>query len=217
VGWCLAAAALVVAAAVIALLARMTYVELSELKPAGWRESLGGLAGLVLRLVLAGGLVLALVLGLIVLLRWSPYWVMAAGQPEGPALDVVVVVTILAEVALWPFFALALLLASLLVVEDCSVVRGWRQWLALLRRHLGRAYLYEAMAAGLGLVVTLPLAFPLLAFTTLDLDERLLIPALFTRTVLFGLALSPLLAYLVVANVFIYLNLRYGWEGRQEK
>src|SRR5262249_22809218 len=78
VGWCLAAPALVIAAAVIALLTRMTYVELSELKPAGWRESLGGLAGLVLRLVLAGGLVPALVIGLIVLLRWLPYWMLDA-------------------------------------------------------------------------------------------------------------------------------------------
>jgi hypothetical protein len=216
--WCLAAAALVVAAAVDAVLTRMTYVELSRLRPAGWGESLGGLAGLALRLAVAAGLVLAVVIGLIVLLRWLPYWVLAAGQPgEVPrqtAVDVLVVGTILAEVALWPFFALALLLGPIFVVEDCSVVRGCRQWLALLRRHLGRAYLYEAMAAGLGLVVTLPLAFPLLAFTTLYLDERLLVPALFTRTVLSGLALSPLLAYLVVANVFIYLNLRYGGEAR---
>jgi hypothetical protein len=217
-GGCLAGAALVVAAAVTAVLTRMTYLELSQLKPAGWRESLGGLVGLVLRLVIAAGLVLAVVLGLIVLLRWLPYWLLAGGQPEGATrqtvVDVVVVVTVLAEVALWPFFAFVLLLGPLLVVEDCSVVQGWRQWLALLRQHLGRAYLYEAMAAGLGVAVALPLAFPLLAFTNLYLDERLLVPALFTRTVLFGLALSPLLAYLVVANVFIYLNLRYGWEGR---
>jgi hypothetical protein len=31
----------------------------------------------------------------------------------------------------------------------------------------------------------------------------------FTRWVLTGLAAAPLLAYLMVANVFIYINLRY--------
>ena len=41
-------------------------------------------------------------------------------------------------------------------------------------------------------------------------DFPQLLPAIaFTRTVLSGLALAPLLAYLMVANVFIYINLRY--------
>jgi hypothetical protein len=44
-------------------------------------------------------------------------------------------------------------------------------------------------------------------------DERLLLTAAFTRNVLLGLVLTPLLAYLIVANVFVYLNLRYEFKS----
>jgi hypothetical protein len=75
--------------------------------------------------------------------------------------------------------------------------------------------LYEALAIALGLVVTLPLVLPLLATLGFHLDERLAGPASFTRQVLAGLALAPLFAYVTVANVFIYLNLRYDLGGRR--
>ncbi len=74
-------------------------------------------------------------------------------------------------------------------------------------------FLYEALALGLGLAATLLLALPWLALFALQAGgrSRNWLPAAiaFTRWVLAGLALAPLLCYLMVANVFIYINLRY--------
>jgi hypothetical protein len=53
------------------------------------------------------------------------------------------------------------------------------------------------------------LALPWLALVSYQPQPELQPAVRFTRWVLAGLALSPLLAYLMVANVFIYINLRY--------
>jgi hypothetical protein len=210
--WYLAAAALLVVAATTGLLTRLTYVELSRLRPARWREGLAGLDFLTARLGVTQGLVVGGTLGLIALLRWLPTWLLAGGA--SPAREVwaavAVVVGLVLEVCLWPVCVFVLLLGPVLVVEGASVVGALRQWARLVRQHPGRVLLYEALAMGQGLIATLPFAFPLLALYGLPLDERLLGPALFTRHVLTGCALAPLLAYLIVANVFIYLNLRYS-------
>jgi hypothetical protein len=210
--WYLAAAALLVVAATTGLLTRLTYVELARLRPARWREGLTGLDFLTARLAVTQGLVAGGTLGLIALLRWLPTWLLA-GEP-GAAREAwagaAVVVGLVLEVCLWPVCAFVLLLGPILVVEGSSVVGALRQWARLVRQHPGRVLLYEALAMGQGLIATLPFAFPLLALYGLPLDERLLGVAVFTRHVLTGLALAPLLAYLVVANVFIYLNVRYS-------
>ena len=57
---------------------------------------------------------------------------------------------------LWPVFFFWWLSPAVLVVEDCSVWRGMRRWLALLRQHLGRVFLYQTMALGLGVMVSAP-------------------------------------------------------------
>jgi hypothetical protein len=44
-----------------------------------------------------------------------------------------------------------------------------------------------------------------------DWEEVMLV----TSNVLYGLALTPLVAYLVVANVFLYLHLRYEPKPRR--
>ena len=217
--WCLLAAALVVVALMDTLLSQMTYVELSRLRPARWRETLAGLRRFTLRVAVALGLVGGGVLGLIALLRWLPPWLLSGGvetrSPWEAVAMVSVIFAILLEVALWPILVFVLLLTPLLVVEECSVWSALRQWLRLLRRHLGPALLYEGMAAGLGLVVALPFVFPLLLLGPVHGDDRLAFTARFTRDILAGLALAPLLAYLMVANVFIYLNLRYEVDSRK--
>src|SRR5437667_396694 len=50
------------------------------------------------------------------------------------------------EVILWPILGLALLLGPIVVVAECSVAAALRQWYGLLRRHLSRVLLYEALA-----------------------------------------------------------------------
>ena len=116
------------------------------------------------------------------------------------------------EVVLWPIVGFALLLPPILVVEDCSIGKALSLWLRLLRRDMGRVFLYEALALGLGLAATLLLALPWLAlfiYEPVDFPQLLPAPSPSRGRVLAGLALAPLLAYLMVANVFIYINLRY--------
>jgi hypothetical protein len=219
VAWLVTCALVVLFAALTAvLLTRMTYVELSRLRPARWRETVAGAVGLTVRVAVAQVLVVGFTLLLIVALRKLPSWFLerTAGGPAGEAgfptefgASATLVLAIIAEVGLWPVFGFALLLPALLAVENCSVASALVQWLRLLQRDLGRVFLYEALAVGVGLVATLPLLFPLLAFPGHDFGRRLDMAVLVTRTVLTCLAFAPLFAYLMVANVFIYLNLRY--------
>jgi hypothetical protein len=218
VAWLVTCGLLVLFAALTAaLLTRMTYVELSRLRPARWREAFAGAAGLTLQVAVAQVLVLGTTLLLIVALRLLPTWFLGSG-PGGEAwssdvgANTTLVLSMFAEVALWPIFGLALLLPGLLAVENCSAASALVQWLRLLQRDLGRAFLYEALAVGVGLVATLPLLFPLLPFAGTSFehfDPRLGPAVVVTKTVLTCLAFAPLFAYLVVANLFIYLNLRY--------
>ena len=56
-------------------------------------------------------------------------------------------VRLLLEVICWPVLAIAMLLMGpIFIVEDYSIVRGLREWLGMLRQHLGRIYLYQAIA-----------------------------------------------------------------------
>jgi hypothetical protein len=212
--WALAGAALLVVVVLTIVLSRLTFIELSRLRPGRWREALAGLRGLAGRLLLLEGGGLAGVVGLIVLFRWLPTRLLAGGPEAAGWLRVVGAHAVSAagmvlEVGLWPIAALLLLLGPLLVVEGCSAWSGLRQWLGLVRRHFVRALLYEALAVGLALLAGLAFALPLAALSAHAPDPRLLSTAVFTRDVLAGLLLTLLLAYLIVANVFIYLNLRY--------
>ena len=94
------------------------------------------------------------------------------------------------------------------MVEDCSIGRALRQWLRLLKMDLGRVFLYEALALGLGLAATLLLALPWLALVVYTPDARAGDGGHVHARVLAGLAAAPLLCYLMVANVFIYINLQ---------
>lgn len=221
-GCCLAGVGLIVMDFLTALLTQLTYIELARLRPARWGEGLAGIGRLTFRLVLLHLLVRGSIWGLIVLLRWLPHWLGPA--PEEPwttgqqiAAGNVLAVGMILETLLWPVFVFWWLLPSLLVVEDCSIGRGLRQWLALLRRHLGGVFLYQTAALALGGLVSAPL---------LVLIAPLFLPSFYppealhevvggVRSVLLGLACAPMLTYWIVANMFIYLNLRYGASNRR--
>lgn len=198
------------------VLTQMTAIELSQFRPARAAEVRDGMPRQTLRLMLAQGIVAGLVIGLMALLRVAPDWLnqLDAGD-YAPLLDVsraaLAVVRLLLEVLCWPVLGLALLLLGpVLVIEDYSVLQGLREWLRLLRQHLGRIYLSEALAFALAVVMTLPLLLPVFLTAGYLSGGRDLyaveVPAL---RLLAGVALTPLIAYLLVANVFIYLNLRY--------
>jgi hypothetical protein len=206
------AGAWLVAAFAVALLSRMTYTEVSRLRPARWRESAAGAGRLTVRVAVAHLLVLGAGVGLIWLARQLPAW--ATGAAGGPRLrglvaSWAVVLALVAEAAVWPVFGFALLLGPLLTVEGCSLASGLRQWARLIQGDTGRVFLYEALAIGLGLVIALPLSLPLLATAGLYADPAVQVAATFSRIMLTCVLLAPVAAYLVVANVFIYLNLRY--------
>jgi hypothetical protein len=222
-GWNLSAAGvglalvgLVAGSLIITLITQITFVELSRLRQPQRGDLWPGCLGNALRLAATLALVVGGGLGLIVALRALPEWIMAqaADGESWPryGAGAVLIVRLVLEVLFWPILALApLLLSPILVVEECSAVRGLVEWWGMLRRHLGRIFLYEALAAAMGIVFTAPLAIPiLLASASLDgLGDFHLLVGRATLTVLTGIALTPLLAYLLVANVFIYLNLRY--------
>ncbi len=206
-----ALALLVIVNAAAALITRMTYLELSRMRPARWREGAAGLVGATFGIAAAQVLTVGLAACLIAVLRYLPGYLTEASPGGGAALGASVVATVgmLLQVVLWPIFVVALLLPPILVVENCSVGKALSQWLRLLRIDIGRVFLYEALALGLGLAATLLLALPWLALVSYQPQPELQPAVRFTRWVLAGLALAPLLAYLMVANVFIYINLRY--------
>jgi hypothetical protein len=150
----------------------------------------------------------------ILLLRWLPD-ALGPPNPHEPGvwhdalLNVINGARLIVEAICWPIFGLAaLLMGPTLIVEEFSIAKGMAEWLGMLRKHLGRIYLYQSVAFAFAAVMTLPLLGPvLLAFGvapgTLSLGESV------TFYLLLGVSLTPMLAYLLVAHVFIYLNLRY--------
>lgn len=208
--WALAAAALLAWAWLSVVLSRMTFTEVSRLRRARWRDAWEGGAGAVVHLFLAQGTVAAAAAGAILALRLLPGWLMSRAEGYADAFatlaQVATVLGMVLELFLWPLFVLMLPLGAVVVVERCSFVSALGQWVALLWRNAGRVLLAEAMALGIGLLISLPLA--LLGVVVVVRGDPST-AARVTGCLLAGLLSSLLLAYLVVANVFIYLNLRY--------
>jgi hypothetical protein len=209
-----ALAVLVVGSVATALLTRMTFVEVSRLRPARWGEALGGVFGLSFRLGLAQLVVTGNTLLILEVLRILPKDFLDGALSRSVvspqvAATVAAIVAMVAEVLQWPIFGLSLLLAPILAVEGYPIGTALLQWLRLVRRQLGRAFVYEALAVGVGLVITLPLFLPLLTFVRIYPYPEIYGAVRATYIVLATMALGPLFAYLAVANVFVYLNLRY--------
>jgi hypothetical protein len=213
-GWLLPVAALLIWSWLAVMLSRMAYVELSRLRPARWRDGLAGCAARTFRLAVAQGLLVVLLAGLIAGLRWLPGWLLTAGndsteQAFQAVAGFVVVVGLVLELVLWPALLLLLPLGAVVVVEDASILSALGQWCRLVRQRAGRLLLAEALAVGVGLVIVAPLALLAAALLTRLSAPEFAATAAITQNVLCGLIASVGLAYLVVANVFIYLNLRY--------
>jgi hypothetical protein len=197
-------------------LTQMTYIELARLRPARHSELRIGLFRYSWRLVLAQVVVGTLFVGPLILLYLVPGWLGGATLlgPEPWQVSVrsgLAIARLLLEVLGWPIFLMGLLLLGpVLVIEDYSVGTALREWWGMLRRHIGRIYLYEALAFAIGGIMTLPLLLPIaLTAATVIPGRGLTLVTEATLSVLFGVAMTPLFAYLLVANVFIYLNLRY--------
>lgn len=196
-------------AAGTALLSQITFVELSRFRQARREEVFGQLQSIARRIAGSYLIVASAVALAIIGVRMLPGWVVAQGMAE-PIPAVAVAASLVLEVLLWPVLGLCLLLGPVVIIEDVGVCRSIVLCWSLVRHHLGRVLLYQGLALAIGVVITIPFLLPVWLAGTQGRDEG---TALVTLSLLGGCAMTPLFAYLVVANVFIYLNLRYEFSA----
>ena len=196
------------------ILTQLTALELSRFRPAHFSEIRGGLLSSAAKLVVTLGVIGGVLVSVILLLRWLPEVLTPANPVDAgiwldTLLHVIRGLRLIVEAICWPIFGLAMLLMGpTLVVEEYSIAKGLREWLGMLRQHLGRIYLYQAVAFAFAAIMTLPLLGPVLLASWLA-PHPLSLGESVTFYLLLGVSLTPMLAYLLVAHVFIYLNLRY--------
>jgi hypothetical protein len=199
------------------LLTQMTFIELSHSRPARWADATAGLGRTATRLAVSYLLLVGVPLLIILLLPRIPGWFLSAEGSAGQVLaGILLVLDLILIVFLGPWVGFSLLLGPILVVEDVSAGKAIREWWQFIRQYFSRVFFYEALAASLAAVVSLPLIFPVAVLAPSALGPGVgeaggfwLSIIQITLSLLGGLALTPLVAYLLVANVFIYLNLRY--------
>jgi hypothetical protein len=198
-----------------ALLTQITFVELSRLRPARAREIRSGLGRHTMQIACAQISGSGLILAVSLTLMYLPGWLQSANGPAWPdaLIAPLIVLSVVWEVVCWPLWTLLLLFAPIAVIEEGSLWRSVVEWLSMARRHVGRLLLYEAVAILLGLLVSAPFLVPALLVTWSQTGQLGMV-AYSTWSTLLGLAFTPLLAYLPVANVFIYLKLRYESSER---
>jgi hypothetical protein len=213
-GWILPPIALLTTCWLAVVLARMTYAELSRLRPARLSDALAGCVGPTVNLFVAQGLLAFLFGGLIFGLRWLPGWLLTAGNEQTTEVFAVVAVVmavlgIVLEAVLWCGLVLLLPLGALVAIEQGSFIKALGLWGRLVRQRRGPLLLAEGLALGFALVVAVPLALLAAGLLSRGVPAEHALATELTLRVLLGLLGSVVLAYLLVANVFIYLHLRY--------
>jgi hypothetical protein len=209
---------LLAGAVLTALLTRQTHLELSTMRPVRPAEARASAGRFVFRVFLGYVLTFGAGVGLLIVLNHAPEWVAKSTSSMGVSAHEVIVtaawvVCICLAVGIVIVMTLGLLVAPVLIVEDCSLGDAFREWRSILREHRGRVMVYEGMALAIAVVAALPLAVPVqiaLQFGALPLAASNWVVA-GLPFLLHALAISPALAFLAVANLFIYLNLRYEY------
>src|SRR5439155_18281962 len=109
-----------------------------RLRPARPKETRHHLARNALRIAVAYLLVGGSVVAGVMALRALPGWLLDPADAGTPGADMLAGLTtalaLLLEVLLWPILGLALLLAPVLVIEECGLFSAFRQWGLLLQR-----------------------------------------------------------------------------------
>lgn len=212
--WVLVMLGLVVLSWMCVVLVRMTYVELSRLRPARWKDTWSGMVRMTVRLSIVLALGIGLLGGLLTLLREMPGWLqepMGGGSSlvgQMPS-KIVVFLTVPGQVVVWGLGILLLPLVILIVVEECSILTGLLQWLRLVRDSMGKLLLAEALLLSMCCLLSLPLAGIMMLVQTSPAGDGLEETMEMARMVVGGMLYSFPVAYLIVANVFLYLSLRY--------
>jgi hypothetical protein len=194
-----------------AAVAQMTLVEMLHRRRAHWQEIRPHLLKNAWNILLSQVLFLAGI--------WVPIQALGHfneffrdGNPPEALLGIALTLHLVLEIFFLPLAGMGLLLAPIIVVEECSCRKALAIWWELLRTDLSRTFLYETLAVALGLVLNSPLFLPVVYAgwdQALFANKHLAAVSQATLHVLGGLAVTPFAAYLVVANVFIYLNMRY--------
>jgi hypothetical protein len=197
---------------------RQTQLELTTMRPISWRATRTGSGRQFWRVFVIFLIVGGVASGLLYLCHRFPAWaehLAADGGVRDLSRETLTttagILGVLLSVAAFIGIGLAMLIAPALIVEDSSVAGALREWRALCREHRMRVFLYEGLAIALGVAATLPLAVPIYLGLANGLFPYENLAAECTRWGLRGLAFGPLIAFLAVANVFLYLNLRYEY------
>ena len=213
-GWLLVAAGILVFAWMTGILTQVTVAELTRMRPGRWDDLREGTTWLVIRLSLLVGIYLLAFVGLLALSRATSDWIVAnTALDYGPeylsGLQALTVLVLFVGVVMVP---LLLPLAPLLIVERCSIPSGLLQWYRLVRVHRGRLVLAETLT----LIVAALLALPVLAVGAIVAWVYPEGAGGWMGRLLAGPACAVPLTYVAVANVFIYLKLRYETADDRE-
>ena len=216
-GLCAAIAAvmLFVAGLMTTILAKMTLTEMLRRRHAEWHEIRPRLLRTACYFLVSEVLFLSVtLLPLQWLIHFDEVWRYFFHETApSPVLKSVVESLRLILFILFPLLqGLFLLMGPVLVVEECTPGPAFGMWWNLLSADLSRIFLYETLALALGAILSLPLIFPVLYAGWIQgrpADRFLVEVWQATLHVMGGVAVTPFVAYLVVANVFIYLNMRY--------
>ena len=199
-----------------AILTRQTHLELSRMESVTVAEAREGIFPLACRVglgvLLTAGVGLAILAGYQYLLGELSDWthtltprlgesIFTAGCLVGLALAVVIGAAIL----------VSLVLPAILIVQEGNFWDAISEWRLLLRNHRQRVVTYEGLAVVLAALAAVPAALPVVfAF---EFGFPMPVNGLTQTAIaaLLGLAISPAVAFLAVANLFIYLNLRYEY------
>ncbi len=219
-GWLLVGGIFLTGVWLTGVQSRLTFGELSRLRAARWADARPGLAGFVLRLLVLEGALFVVFAALILAARWLPGFLLRSAGEEAAlswliGAQVAAIAGIVVEALAWTGMLLLLPLGPLLVVEQCSVLAGLARWYQLLRRHGGRLLLAESLAVGIAGLLSVPVGLILLALWTVHPIEPAGLAVNVLRAILVGVAGAVAFTYLIVANVFIYLHLRYETDGRR--
>lgn len=218
--------AVIVLSILNAVLGKLTHLELSTMRPAKLSAGLKGCFSYIVPALIANSVVAGSSLGLLFLMRKVPQWASQALSDAGMNAELqqvlftpILVIIYIVSALLWIVVGLCWLLTPAIVVEESSWLAGIREWRQLIKEHFGRVVVYEGLTVMLGIAVSLPLTLAVglalegnlsvLPVSPVGLGEGSNWVMGTVQAAMHGLTAAPLLALLAVANVFIYLNLRY--------
>jgi hypothetical protein len=195
-------------------LTRQTHMELSRMKRVPRSEALRDIGPILFRVFLAFVATFGVGFALLTLLQHVPDWLDKPLRTSSASVAEAVysatwAISLAIGIVVGCVFLVSLLLPPILVVEECSLGDALREWRALLNEHRARVLVYEGMALGLALITALPL---IVAVSLAQQYVPAAIPNKFGQAfalMIRGLTIGPALAFLAIANLFIYLNLRY--------